>query len=332
VIVNPANNHINFFVLVLPILTSDNLAYRMKLALLSLVGLSSIALADTSRSLLCGNERIQAPKSLASLKINARKEANASNLARRDVTTIKTFAHLVGTNETMNDDAAGRIMAQMDALNAGYKAAGFRFELAGIDRKVDAQQATTRTDADELKMKKELRKGSYADLNLYFLSDYSPSDGIGGYSTVFGMCYYPLLAPTETEFALDGCIIRQDTMPGTSRKATNLGYTVVHEVGHWLGLIHVWGEHETLDESGNQDDPLCLEDDEIADTTLQRDPTFGCPAPIGSLGPKSSCPNVDSSNNIHNYMDYTDDSCMDSFSPDQINVMGGVYDMARRGQ
>jgi hypothetical protein len=179
-------------------------------------------------------------------------------------------------------------------------------------------------------MKGPLRKGTYADLNLYFLSDFDPLEFRVPNGTTYGVCRYPELGPTPAGFTLDGCIIRQDAMNGTSRNEAKFGYTVVHEVGHWLGLIHVWGLRQGFLPNGLPDDPTCIDDDEITDTTLQRDPTSGCPAPIGSPGPQSKCPGVRGTDNIHNFMDYSDDECLNLFTPEQISIMNRIYDLARR--
>ena len=76
----------------------------------------------------------------------------------------------------------------------------------------------------------------------------------------------------------------------------NLGRTATHEVGHWLGLRHIWG------------DGGCAVDDFCADTPESDGSNFGCnPAHI-------SCSTTDM---VQNYMDYTDDDCMNIFTADQ---------------
>ena len=76
----------------------------------------------------------------------------------------------------------------------------------------------------------------------------------------------------------------------------NLGRTMTHEVGHWMGLRHIWGD-------GN-----CGVDDFCNDTPNSDNSNFGCPN--GHV----SCNSVDQ---IENYMDYTNDACMDLFTADQ---------------
>jgi hypothetical protein len=79
----------------------------------------------------------------------------------------------------------------------------------------------------------------------------------------------------------------------------NEGRTATHEVGHWLGLRHIWG------------DGGCGVDDFCADTPLSDNPNFGCPT-------HTSCGTPDM---VENYMDYTDDLCMNIFTLDQMARM-----------
>jgi hypothetical protein len=80
------------------------------------------------------------------------------------------------------------------------------------------------------------------------------------------------------------------------------GRTTTHEVGHWLGLRHIWG------------DGGCSVDDFCADTPAAAGPNYGCPTGADSCaggGPDQ----------IENYMDYTDDACMDRFTQNQKDRM-----------
>ena len=82
-------------------------------------------------------------------------------------------------------------------------------------------------------MKPALRKGNYADLNIYFLSD------LGG--GLLGICNFPTTAPRgSSAFNQDGCDVLADSLPGGSATKFNLGGTAAHEVGHWHGLFHVF--------------------------------------------------------------------------------------------
>jgi hypothetical protein len=81
------------------------------------------------------------------------------------------------------------------------------------------------------------------------------------------------------------------------------GRTLVHEMGHYLGLKHLWGQ--------NVGD--CTEEDDIEDTPLQSAPYFDCPE-----YPQKSC-NVN--NMFMNYMDFVNDECMHFFTKGQSEKM-----------
>lgn len=82
----------------------------------------------------------------------------------------------------------------------------------------------------------------------------------------------------------------------------NLGRTLTHEVGHYLGLNHTFNGCE----GGNCN----TGGDLICDTSPQNSPTFGCNG--------SSCSGVAPDDN---YMDYSDDICMEQFTPFQNRRM-----------
>jgi hypothetical protein len=123
-----------------------------------------------------------------------------------------------------------------------------------------------------------LRNGSYNDLNLWFV----PTLGDYGY------CTLPATGDSlQYAYFQDGCTIRSDTVPGGRANNYNLGKTVTHEVGHWLGLLHTF-------EGGCNG-----YGDYIDDTPAQASPSMGCPEG------RDSCPNKPGLDPIHNFMDYS---------------------------
>jgi hypothetical protein len=86
----------------------------------------------------------------------------------------------------------------------------------------------------------------------------------------------------------------------------NLGRTVTHEVGHYLGLYH------TFDGGCGSVSACYTSGDLICDTNRESSPNFGCGAS------STSCSSLDP---VHNYMNYSDDSCMWEFSEEQARRM-----------
>jgi len=91
--------------------------------------------------------------------------------------------------------------------------------------------------------------------------------------------------------------------------AYNRGRTTTHEIGHCLNLIHIWGD----DGSG------CSGTDQCNDTPNQADEHYGCPSTI-----QISCTNGPNGDMYQNYMDYTDDACMNMFTLNQKSRMLAV--------
>lgn len=111
------------------------------------------------------------------------------------------------------------------------------------------------------------------------------------------------------------------TMPGGSFAAYNEGKTLTHEMGHYLGLYHTFqGGCSTTGDS-------------IGDTNSEESPFFGCPS---SSGWRRTCQSHDP---VHNFMDYSNDGCMCTFTSDQKEhmwddietYMGDIYDLVTSG-
>jgi hypothetical protein len=117
--------------------------------------------------------------------------------------------------------------------------------------------------------------------------------------------------------ATDGVVINYLAFGrnGTAKKPYNFGRTATHEVGHWLNLVHIWGD----------DNGSCAFDDNIADTPLQGNSNTRCQ----SFPKTDACTSVSPGIMFMNYMDYTDDKCMMFFTPGQINRMRATLNGSR---
>ena len=101
----------------------------------------------------------------------------------------------------------------------------------------------------------------------------------------------------------DGFVCRADFFGTTGSASASKGRTSTHEIGHWLGLRHIWGD----DSCGT---------DFVDDTPTALKENYNCP-----VFPHRTCENTSSGDMFMNFMDYTDDDCMALFTLDQKQRM-----------
>lgn len=136
--------------------------------------------------------------------------------------------------------------------------------------------------------------------------------GLLGYATfpaASGLTGIPGSLGTATT---DGVVLLGSALGNTGFQSTsqyNKGRSGTHEVGHWLGLRHIWGD-------GN-----CTATDYCNDTPPAEGSHFGCIAPTPPYHTTNCTGNTTTGEMTMNYMDYTDDACMYMFSNDQRTRM-----------
>jgi hypothetical protein len=118
--------------------------------------------------------------------------------------------------------------------------------------------------------------------------------------------------PEQTDAERQGVVINPKYFGNNASRRFNLGRIAVHEVGHYLGLNHIWDD--------NSD---CETDDGVDDTPFQQHGYEGCPA-----YPQSSCGSNDM---FMNFMDYVDDDCMVMFTQGQMERMMATIEIFRPG-
>lgn len=182
-----------------------------------------------------------------------------------------------------------------------------QFRLAKLDPEGRCTEGVTRTYSHltykaKNKDKKLIQWPPQNYLNIWVVNNIDIEvDGFGG---VLGFAQFPndLLANPET----DGIVLRNDRCGsiGTAFKQ-GAGRTLTHEIGHWLSLIHIWGDED-------------CGDDEVHDTPIAKEKNFGCPTyPLkrsACTKPSGQEITQDKGEMYMNYMDYTYGSCQNMFS------------------
>ena len=211
---------------------------------------------------------------------------------------IDVYFHVI-SSPTQGNVSEEAIDNQIEVLNSSFAGTGWSFNLVSIDRTTNAAWfGMTPGSTAERQAKLQLREGGAGALNVYTCN---PTGGLLGWAT-----FPSSFAASPSQ---DGVVLRFSTLPG-GLAPYNLGDTGTHEVGHWMGLYHTF-------QGG------CKQGDQVADTSAAKSPSFGCNAL------RDSCPNALGNDPVDNFMDYTDDACMDSFSAGQDARMDSFFSLMR---
>jgi PKD repeat protein len=140
-------------------------------------------------------------------------------------------------------------------------------------------------------------------LNIWVVKSIYQDDAAG---IVLGYAQFPGMGAST-----DGVVIRSDRVGtiGTAVAANDQGRVTSHEVGHWLGLRHIWGD----------DGGTCNGTDYVTDTPNESDMIFGCP----TFPFVDACTPSGNGVMFSNYMDYTDGPCQNIFTNGQKSRMDG---------
>lgn len=248
------------------------------------------------RGLRCGTRDLTE----AELAEIARYEASLPPIDTEKLYAARTFNvyfHVIKNAAGQGAVTATQIQNQLSVLNAAYSATGISFNLVSTDTTINDSWYTAGPGTTaQTQMKNALRIGGKGDLNLY-------TNGLGG--GLLGYATYPSSYAGNPKD--DGVVLLYSTLPGGTSAPYNLGDAATHEVGHWVGLYHTFqGGCSTQSSSGG---------DLVSDTPAEKSPAYGCPTG------RDSCTSISGNDPITNFMDYTDDACMNTFTSGQATRM-----------
>lgn len=171
------------------------------------------------------------------------------------------------------------------------------FYLKGITRSNIANWFEEMEDSVK-EFKPYLHQGDCTTLNIY-----------SGDLSFLGSAQYPIHCNENLMY--DGVMIKHSSIPGVTEESIPNDYfegdSLTHEVGHWLGLYHTF-EGVTCQEG----------DDHILDTATQE---YDLGVMAQCKHGTNSCPFSEGNDPIHNFMNYSPDCCMDSFTQGQKDHM-----------
>ncbi len=263
-------------------------------------------------------------------KIQTRKLQPQLRATATEVRKIPVVVHVIHNGEALGEGAnipLSQIQAQIDILNNDFRRlnedasntpaefldvaadTNIEFVLAkqdpkglptdGINRVQGTKSTYTQADANLISQLSYWDSNEY--LNLWVVTLQSPYIGYSSFpiSDLDGLNF----APSSNE--TDGTTIDYRYFGrGGNASSGSLGRTATHEIGHYLGLRHIWG------------DGGCDVDDYVLDTPDQSSSNTNCQST-----PRETCGSRDM---IENYMDYTPDRCMNIFTEGQLERMNIV--------
>ncbi len=212
---------------------------------------------------------------------------------------IPVYFHVMISTSGAGNVTDQQIDAQMTVLNQTYSGndvngtagdTGIRFTWAGTER---IANNTWHADRKSTTYRSQTRQGGRNALNIWVVD-----------FRYLGIATFPWDYAANP--SIDGIRVDYSSFPGGSATNYDLGETATHEAGHWLGLFHTFQGGCTG--AG----------DEVGDTAAQASPSSGCPTGRDSCTASGVDP-------IHNYMDYSYDSCYFEFSAGQSVRMDQMW-------
>ena len=266
------------------------------------------------------NQLQQDPKmenKMQAIENHAKQIAQSSFHAVNGVITIPVVVHVVYNTSAENISDA-QIQSQMTVLNDDFRrnnadqnniwsqAADTEIEfcLATVDPNGNSTNGITRTftSSSSFSTNDNMKFNSSGGKDAWPASDYLNMWVCDISGSILGYAQFP-----GGSASTDGVVMDYQYFGtiGTATSPFDLGRTTTHEVGHWLNLRHIWG------------DGGCSVDDFVSDTPTSDNPNYGCATGHVSCG---------STDMVQNYMDYSDDACMNLFTQGQTTRMRALFE------
>jgi len=252
---------------------------------------------------------------------------SSTTFSRLKVVTIPTVVHIIySVNEQNISDE--QVFTQIRVLNQDFRKlnndtelipevfkskagdAAIEFQLATVDPNGNRTNGITRTqtnvsrfDMDFSTIKEPMKFSNEGGKDAWPATSYLNIWVCNLGSNLLGYAQFPGGKATT-----DGVVINYKNFGtmGTAVSPFDGGRTATHEVGHWLNLLHIWGD----------DVDSCKGSDNVADTPNQEGPNYGDPT-----FPHVTCQNAPNGDMFMNFMDYSNDACMHMFTKGQIARM-----------
>ena len=265
---------------------------------------------------------LQQEEFLFQKQLNAYKNGKSGKGSTEKATllTIPCIFHIITDGAGAENISAAQVQAQVDQLNIDFRNLAGSTHPAAADVEIEfclaildendnilpepgINRVTTYGDGpfNTNDFENNIKPGTFWDPDQYmnvWVADLS--GGLLGYAQFPSNSGLGGLNANGGAASTDGVVHLYSTIgsvanPFPGGAPYNLGRTMTHEVGHWLGLRHIWGD-------ANCGNDFC------GDTPQSQTSNYGCPN-------LTTCDGVQDM--VENYMDYTNDACMNIFTADQ---------------